>query len=444
MWRLTVGSPASLGCDALQNVRGRVRRSRLKGAVGCRVITHDFSVRAMRVTFPGLKIQTVLSIAMVATSLGCGACVDEHAHEPSAPQMSAAARVAANAELRARCTAGLVPPAEATAVITEIPPLGSGLVFMQDINDDGVAVGSAQMPGGSYHAFRYTDLGGVQDLGALPGFGGQSFATAIAPDGAIGGHADRGDATGTLFGYRYSASGGHTEICPGGCSVWDLNASGQVVGLLLGREATTWQAFVWSPGSGLHALGTLGGVRSSASGISESGLVVGNAQLAGSALEDVGHAFIYDSRAAHPALQDLNGRVKSAGWVLRGANDVNERFVVGYGLHDGQSRAFRMSLGTGEVDDLGTLGGAPSVGWAVDGAGDVVGWVAKDAHSNVAVVYGGGLGGLHALNDYLDPAQGWDLQQANGINSHGAIVGTATHQGVPVGFKLTLPLCAGR
>src|SRR5580693_9877377 len=102
----------------------------------------------MRVTFPGLKIQTVLSIALVATSLGCGACVDEHAHEPSAPPVSAAARVAAHAELRSRCTAGLVPPAEAYAAITEIPPLGNGLVFMQDINDDGVAVGSAQMPGG--------------------------------------------------------------------------------------------------------------------------------------------------------------------------------------------------------------------------------------------------------------------------------------------------------
>ena len=69
--------------------------------------------------------------------------------------------------------------------------------------------------------------------------------------------------------------------------------------------------------------------------------------------------------------------------------------------------------------------------------------MAKDAHTNVAVVYGAGLGGLHALNDYLDPSQGWELQQANGINSHGAIVGMATHQGVPVGFKLTLPLCRG-
>jgi uncharacterized membrane protein len=401
----------------------------------------------MRFTSFNLRFPAALSMTLVATSLGCGACTDEHAHDPTAsppvgPQPSVPALIAAHAELRARCGDGLVPPAQAYATITEIPGLGDGLVFMQDINDDGVAVGSAQVKGGGYHAIRFTDPGGVQDLGALPGFGTQSYAAAIAPDGAIGGHSDRGDGTGTLFGYRYTATGGRVQICPGGCSVWDLNAAGQVVGLLLGRDTSTWQAFVWSPKAGLESLGTLGGARSSASAISESGLVAGNAQLAGSAADDVGHAFLYDARAPHPALQDLNARAHTPGWVLRAANDVNDKFVVGYGLHDGQSRAFRMTLESGQVDDLGTLGTGSSVGWAVDGAGDVVGWVARDVHTNVAIVYGAGLGGLHALDDFVDPAEGWQLEQANGINAHGAIVGMATHHGQPVGFELTLPLCA--
>jgi probable HAF family extracellular repeat protein len=399
----------------------------------------------MRFISLGLRFPAALSMTLVATSVGCGACADDHAHAPAPAQVSAAARVAANAALRAHCTAGLVPPAEAYAPIVEIPPLGDGQVFVQDINDEGVAVGSAQMGGGrGYHAFRFTDPGGVQDLGALPGFGAQSYAAAIAPDGAIAGHSDHGDGSGTLSGYRYTAGEGHVEICPAGCSVWDLNGAGQAVGLLTGRDTTTWQAFVWSQPAGLRTLGTLGGARSSASGISESGLVVGNAQLAGSAPDDVGHAFLYDSRAAHPALEDLNTRARTQGWVLRGANDVNEKFIVGYGLHGGQSRAFRMSLATGAVDDLGTLGSGASVGWAVDDAGDVVGWVAKDAHSNEAIVYGAGLGGLRALDDFVDPAAGWQLQQANAINSHGAIVGMATHHGVPVGFELKLPLCLAR
>jgi probable HAF family extracellular repeat protein len=402
------------------------------------------TVRAMRFISLGLRFPAALSMTLVATSLGCSACADDHAHAPAPAQPSVAARVAANAVLRSACTAGLVPPAEAYAAIVEIPPLGDGLVFVQDINDEGVAVGSAQVAGGSYHAFRFTDPGGVQDLGALPGFGAQSYAAAIGPDGAIAGHSDHGDGTGTLYGYRYTASGGRTEICQAGCSIWDLNGAGQAVGLLAGHDTTTWQAFVWSQAAGLRTLGTLGGARSSASGVSESGLVVGNAQVAGSAPDDVGHAFVYDPRGAHPVLEDLNARARSPGWILRGANDVNEKFIVGYGLHDGQSRAFRMSLATGAVDDLGTLGGGASVGWAVDGAGDVVGWVAKDAHSNQAIVYGAGLGGLRALDDFVDPDAGWQLQQANGINDHGAIVGMATHHGVPVGFELKLPSCSAR
>lgn len=394
----------------------------------------------MRLITSRLNLAGVLSGLLAAASLGCG-CSEDHAPPPAAAQQVAAATRAADAQLRTRCTTGLVPPADGFAAVTEIPPLAGGPVFLQDIDDAGVAVGSAQLANGAYHAIRHTDLGGVEDLGALAGFGARSYASAIAPDGAIAGHADHGDGTGVLFGYRYTATGGRVELCPGGCSVWDLNGHGQAVGLLLGRSPSSWQAFLWSPVAGLLPLGTLGGARSSASGISESGLVVGNAQLATSAADDVGHAFIYDARAAHPALEDLNARARTPGWVLRGANDVNDAFVVGYGTHDGQSRGFRMTLATGEVDDLGTLGAGSSVAWAVDGEGDVIGWVAKDAHSNVAVVYGPGLGGLRALNDFVDPAQGWLLEQANGINAHGAIVGTATHNGVAVGFKLTLSLC---
>jgi probable HAF family extracellular repeat protein len=387
-----------------------------------------------------ISLALVATSTLVATSLGCSACVDDH---PTSPGVAAAGPAAdpANVELRAHCAAGLVPPAAGFAAITEIPSLGGRLMFVQDINDDGVAVGSGQIAGGKYHAFRYTDVGGIQDLGALAGFGAQSYASAISPDGAIAGHADHGDGTGALFGHRYTASGGRTEVCPTGCSVWDLNGNGQAVGLLLGQDPATWQAFVWSQAGGLHPLGTLGGARSSATGISEKGVVVGNAQLADSASSDVGHAFLYDSRASHPVLQDLNVRARTPGWVLRGANDVNEAFVVGYGTHNQQSRAFRFDLATGEVHDLGSLGGSPSVGWAGDASGDVVGWVAKDDHTNIAFVYGPGLGGLHALGDYVDPALGWELQQANGINSHGTIVGMGIHQGNTVGFKLTLPLC---
>src|SRR6185436_9508189 len=129
--------------------------------------------------------------------------------------------------------------------------------------------------------------------------------------------------------------------------------------------------------------GTLGGARSSASGISEAGVVVGNAQLEGTAKEDLGHAFIYDTRDASPRLRDLNAVVDASGWILQAANDVNESFIVGYGLRGTVKHAFRADITSGKVLDLGVIpGGGGSYGWAVDVYGDVVGWAEDSTDHN--------------------------------------------------------------
>jgi probable HAF family extracellular repeat protein len=385
-----------------------------------------------------------LTLALSVACTGCGACGDLHlpGGEPSgAPPTQVVAR-----ELRGCGTLGFVDSGTVAggrwAQIVEIPSLGGRQVFMEDINDDGVVVGGETTGEGNMHAIRYTDLGGVQDLSGLPGFGAQSYASAIAPDGAIGGHADRADGTSVFFGHRYTAKGGRNEICAGGCSVWDLNGRGQVVGLLPGRDPTTWQGFFYTPEAGLRTLGTLGGARSSASGISEGGVVVGNAQLEGAAKEDLGHAFIYDSRDANARLRDLNAVVDASGWILQAANDVNESFIVGYGLRGGSRRAFRIDIASGKVHDLGTIpGGGNSFGWGVDIYGDVVGWAEDATDHNNAFVYSAGLGGLRRLGDLIDPALGWQLVQANAVNAHGMIVGWGYHNGAPRGFKLALPVC---
>jgi uncharacterized membrane protein len=380
-----------------------------------------------------------LAIVLLGGAFGCVGCSCADQDLPSSAGGVAEAPVYPVA-LSAPCTPGLALGA-GYARITEIPSRDGKQVFVQDINDDGVAVGARMTAEGKYHALRHTEAGGVQDLGAQSEFGSESFASAIAPDGAIGGHSAP-DATGVLASFRYTAVGGRREICPGGCSVWDLNGKGQAVGLLRGRDTTTWQAFVFSEAEGLRTLGTLGGVRSSASGISERGVVVGNAQLAGSAAGDVGHAFIYDPRASEPVLRDLNALARTPGWVLEAANDVNDRFVVGYGLHDGRKRGFRLDLEGGEVVDLGTVrGGGDSFGWAVDAYGDAVGWAVGGDDKNAAFVYASGLGGVRKLGDLVDPAAGWTLVQASGINDRGQIVGWGYRNGVPSGFKLTIPYC---
>jgi probable HAF family extracellular repeat protein len=374
---------------------------------------------------------------MAVACVGCGACVDEHA--PG----GAATRIVAR-ELRGCGTLGFV-SGDGYAPIAEIPSLGGRQVFIEDINDDGVAVGGETTANGDMHAIRYTDVGGVQDLGGLSGFGAQSYASAIASDGAIGGHADRADGTSVFFGHRYTAKGGRTEICPNSCSVWDLNGRGQVVGLIPGRDLTAWQAFFYAPQGGLRTLGTLGGARSSASGISESGVVVGNAQLEGGAKGDVGHAFIYDARDPNARMRDMNVVFDARGWILQAANDVNESFIVGYGMRGDAKRAFRVDVATGKVVDLGTIpGGGNSSGWGVDVYGDVVGYAADSTDHDSAFVYAAGLGGMRRLDGLVDPALGWQLVQANAVNAHGMIVGWGYHNGAPRGFKLALPVCVAR
>jgi probable HAF family extracellular repeat protein len=384
-----------------------------------------------------LSLATTLALA--AACVGCGSCVDERAvggDNGAAVPTQVVAR-----ELHGCGTLGFV-PGDGHAQIVEIPSLGGKQVFIEDINDDGVAVGGETTADGNMHAIRYTDGGGVQDLGALAGFGAQSYASAIASDGSIGGHADRADGSNVFFGHRYTAKGGRSEICPGSCSVWDLNGRGQVVGLLPGQDPTLWQGFLYTPAGGLRTLGTLGGGRSSASAISESGVVVGNAQLEGAARGDLGHAFIYDSRQASPRLRDLNTIVDARGWTLQAANDVNDSFIVGYGLRGTGKRAYRVDVATGKVTDLGTIpGGGNSFAWGVDVYGDVVGWAEDATDHNDAFVYSQGLGGMRRLSALVDPALGWQLVQANALNAHGMIVGWGYHNGAPRGFKLALPIC---
>jgi len=132
------------------------------------------------------------------------ACADQHPPGGDAPRTQVVAR-----ELHGCGTLGFV-PGDGRAQIVEIPSLGGRQVFIEDINDDGVAVGGETTAEGNMHAIRYTDLGGVQDLSGLPGFGAQSYASAIAADGAIGGHADRADGTSVFFGHRYTAKGGRS------------------------------------------------------------------------------------------------------------------------------------------------------------------------------------------------------------------------------------------
>lgn len=109
--------------------------------------------------------------------------------------------------------------------------------------------------------------------------------------------------------------------------------------------------------------------------------------------------------------------------------------VVGWAKTSGDAawHAFRYTDGVG-MEDLGTLGG-DSGAEAINDASNVVGWsyTATGQHAFVCTAKTG----MVDLNDAIDPAAGWTLVAAYGINASGEIVGQGVIDGGYHGFHLT-------
>ena len=158
-------------------------------------------------------------------------------------------------------------------------------------------------------------------------------------------------------------------------------------------------------------LGTLGGSNSYATGINNSGQVVGYADTSSGST----HAFLY-SNGTMADLGTLSGASSSYGL---GTNNNGQ--VVGYTYAaNGSYRAFLYSNGT--MADLGTLpGGSWSWATGINDNGQVVGWATPSSgtltehaflYSNGKMADLGTLGGLQS--------------QAYGINNNGQVVGAVT------------------
>ena len=145
-----------------------------------------------------------------------------------------------------------------------------------------------------------------------------------------------------------------------------INGAGQVAGTLNGR------AVLWTPGGGTQDLGTLGGPSSRGYAINESGHVAGSSTTATGAT----HAFLW---TPGQGMRDLGTLPGGASSIARGMNDRGE--VVGESTRPRAdpldprmplTHAFRWTLFLG-MEDLGTLGGATSVAYAISPSGAIVG-----------------------------------------------------------------------
>jgi probable HAF family extracellular repeat protein len=261
--------------------------------------------------------------------------------------------------------------------------------------DGSVVVGWATNAAGQKRAFRWTAARGMEDLNTtyahlLTDGSELGAALAISPDGRY------------IAGWGYNAATGRNEA-------FLLDTQGTGV-----EERLTW-------------LGTLGGSKSEALGVSADGsVVVGSAQNAAGKW----HAFRWTAARGMQDLGTLGGGESEAYGV-----SADGSVVVGRAANAaGYQRAFRWRA-AGGMQDLGTLGGDESVAYGVSADGSVVvGWAENAAGQRRAFRWTAA-GGMRSLGTLPGSDQSW----AFGVSADGSVVvGWAYNAaGLPRAFRWT-------
>jgi probable HAF family extracellular repeat protein len=203
-----------------------------------------------------------------------------------------------------------------------------------------------------------------------------------------------------------------------------INATGQVVGTAdVGDTESSSAAVVWN-GSTPAVLGLLPGYgSSSASGINDSGLIVGYL-----CCDDNMNPKAAVWHGSNPALLPTLAPSQAAGSKAVAVN--NSGVVVGQANTTVQA-THAVAWSQGVVTDLGTLGGSRSFAKALNNRGIIVGYsdtVSGQPHATIWASIGGPPQDLNAL---LTPtaSERFVLTEATGINDSCTIVGNGVVRG---------------
>jgi probable HAF family extracellular repeat protein len=235
------------------------------------------------------------------------------------------------------------------------------------------AAGWSDNDAGTFHALRWTLSGGTQDLGTLLGAAGNSVAFGISDDGStIVGWSNTTPGTFPTgnHAFRWTQGGGMQDLgslqgSSGTSFAYAANQDGSVVVGVTdmppnGAVTVPSHAFRWTQAGGMQDLGSLGpGLGSIAYAVSADGsVVVGAAAVAGGGT----HAFRWTQAGG---MQDL-GTVNGLRWVTATSVSGDGNVIVGYAdptvalngslgwTLSSNSRPFRWTQATG-VQDLNTL-----------------------------------------------------------------------------------------
>lgn len=282
--------------------------------------------------------------------------------------------------------------------MTDLHTLGGSYSFGYGVDDDGQVVGSSYIAGDSrVHAFLYDETNGMRDLGTLPGY--------IESD------------------------------------AYDVNGSGRAVGVVSGSG---YHAVLYEGGT-ITDLGTLGGPGSGATGINDSGHVVGYSYTDSGSWAKY-RAFLYKDGVL-TNLGVLDGSSNSQ------ATDINDEGQVVGSSQDADFTNRASLWENGAVREIGGLPGASSsYAASINNSGQVVGSseipsvheepppdeeIILLSHESKRHAFVWKNGQTRDLNDLIDPASGWSLESASDINDKGQIVGTGTISGQSHAFLLT-------
>ena len=293
--------------------------------------------------------------------------------------------------------------------VNDLGTLGSSTAIGFKINDSGTVIGWAETVDGYSQAFQSAPGGTLQTLAALSA--SDSYAMGINNAGVIAGTAY---VNGQPHGVTWN--GLTTTDLGAGVFVTGINDPGAVIG-------GNGHAFILINGV-YRDLGVLpDGGWSSASGINQSGTVVGDSSLASGNFR----GFVWNQQSGMVELGTLGGLDSHA----TGINQSGE--VIGHAsLASGYEHAF--SAVGAVMTDLGTLGGS-SYAYGINDSGTIVGysWPANSDNSH-AFVYLNGM--MIDLNSLISSGAGWELLEAYGINNTGQIVGEGLLNGQSHAFRL--------
>lgn len=324
-------------------------------------------------------------------------------------------------------------------IVEDIGTLGTTYTEGLAINEHGDIAGMAATASGDFHAFRYTDATGIQDLGG-PALG--LFSQAFGINNA-------GDVVGVLADFDFNIQG---FIAPAGLPMqslftperpiawaYSITDDGRITGqLYAGVEMHPFRTLLTGEIQDLVATGFRGIARA----MNADGHVAGDYAPVTYPTSGEYSAFRFSDAGGFVHLGSFGGNgLGSFGLAINASN-----VIVGCAnLTDVQSHAYR-ARESEPLEDLGTLGGTSSCAEGINANGEIVGWSDTATGQGHAFVYSD-RDGMLDVNDLVPSELGLRLVFARAINSRGQIVatsatiaGTRTYRLTPVERDVVAPV----